>query len=127
MSNAVAVEQEMLKYGQMKWQILVESGGSQVGNLVVEAIKEKVPVDTGSAKSGITHDLIEVGPWAFKIGTYAKDIVNSRSGESILEYIPCLELGGPCTHNQNRPPHFFFRNGSLESKDKMDALLAEFW
>ena len=127
MGNISQVEAEMSRYAEMKWQILVESGGSEAGNLVVEVIKEKTPVDTGSAQSGIAHDLIEMGPWAFKIGTYAKDIINSRSGESILRYIDCLEFGNPCPQNKPRRANFMFRGGSMESKEKMDQILAKFW
>lgn len=127
MGNASQVEEEMSKYAEMKWRILMESGGNEAGNLVVEAIKEDVPVDTGAAQSSIDYDILEMGMWIFKICTCGKDVRNPRTNISTLSYLSCLELGGPCTHNQNRPPHFFFRNGSLKSKDKMDQILAKFW
>lgn len=127
MGNSTQVAREMENFARLKWDILVASGGDSAGALVKNAIKEKTPVDTGTAKDSIAFKKEIMGKWAFKIITYAKPLTNPLSGSLSTDYTDCLEFGGPCPKGQTRIANMMFRNGSLESKEKMDQLLASFW
>lgn len=121
--NALAVEKEMETYALGKWSAVV-AGGDVCGDLVVESIKSKTPVDTETAQRSISYKKERVGQWMFKIFTYAEPLVNPKSGALSTDYMDCLEYSSPCPKGQHRIANMMFRKGSLESKDKMDNILA---
>jgi hypothetical protein len=123
MGNAAQVEQEMRAYGLKKWAAVVD-GGDSAGELVKNEIKQRTPVDTRSAQDSIEYKKEIIGPWMFKIKTYAKDVTNPKTNQSTLLYIPCLEWGSPCPKGSSRFPHLMYTNGSISSKEAMDNILA---
>ena len=116
----------MEAYALGKWSAVV-AGGDSCGDLLVESIKSKTPVDTATAQNSISYKKERLGQWMFKIYTYGNDLTNPKSGESVLRYLDCLEYGNPCPQNKPRRANFMFRGGSMESKEKMDQILAKFW
>jgi hypothetical protein len=126
MSNAAQVEKEITIFAEAKWEAVV-AGGDSAGDLLVESIRSKTPVDTQTLQRSVAYEKKRISKWVFKIFTYVEDLSNPRTNASTKSYADCIEYGFICPKNQQRKAFFMFRGGSQESKDKMDALLASFW